>query len=234
MSREYPQFPIHVPQMGIYAIICAVDNRVYVGQSRRIRGRWKDHVHYLRAGKGSPKLQKAWDTHGWQAFRFEVLEVVKDPMILQEREQFHIDRLGAFGVRGLNTLPVAGSFDGYTPDEGARKKIGDASKKRWSDPNFRKKMAASQARATHPKRGPLSPKVLQALIAANTGKKASAETRAKMSAAKIGRPPLAAIAFNTGKPRSEEVKQKISDAKRGKKLTKEQLDRRNSRKQVVP
>lgn len=70
--------------MGIYAIVCTVDDRVYVGQSRRIRGRWKDHVHYLKAGGGSPKLQKAWDTHGWQAFRFEVLEVVTDPVNLQE------------------------------------------------------------------------------------------------------------------------------------------------------
>jgi len=61
MSRDCPHFPLNIPQMGIYAIVCTVDDRVYVGQSRRIRGRWKDHVHYLKAGGGSPKLQKAWE-----------------------------------------------------------------------------------------------------------------------------------------------------------------------------
>jgi len=59
MSRDCPHFPLNIPQMGIYAIVCTVDDRVYVGQSRRIRGRWKDHVHYLKAGGGSPKLQKS-------------------------------------------------------------------------------------------------------------------------------------------------------------------------------
>jgi group I intron endonuclease len=183
--------------MGIYAIRCTADGRVYVGQSRRILGRWQNHLKELREGRGLPKIQKAWDKYGPDAFSFEVLETVTIPGDLQTREQHYIDTLDA--VRsGLNTLTTAGSFKGYTPDEDARKKIGDAARNR--PPEVRARMRAAKLGK---KRGPQSP-----------------ETRAKISISQKGKP-MAAIQANLGRKHTEEAKRKMSIAKRAKRMERE-------------
>ena len=182
--------------MGIYSISCLVDGRVYVGQSRRIRGRWKDHLSGLKKGVGPPRLQMAWDLLGSESFRFEVLEEVLNPNLLQEREQFHIDRLGAYGEMGFNTLSFAGSFKGYTPNMEARAKIGASSRSRWKDPDFRTHMVEALKKACphKPKRGPCTDDVKQKIRLKLTGVTLSPEHRKNMSLSKKGKAPIAAIA----------------------------------------
>lgn len=204
--------------MGIYAIRCLPDGRVYVGQSRRIMGRWRDHLRELREGRGSPKLQKAWDQYGPCQFSFEVLEDVTNPDDMKGLEQHYIDTLRSV-TDGLNTLPTAGSFKGYTPDAEARRKIGEASRNR--SPETLSKMRQAKLGK---KRGPPSPETRQKMSAALRGKSRGPMPEAQreaISRSHAGKAPLAAIQANTGRKHTDEAKQKMSLAKRAKRMERE-------------
>lgn len=199
--------------MGIYSITNVITGKMYIGQSRQLRGRWISHLHELQAGVGSPKLQKDWHIFGAGAFRFEVVEVVTDGAILSAREQHYLDTLATVAT-GYNTLPVAGSFEAYTPDAEARRKIGAKSRLRCLDPVVQAKMKAGRAAYGY------TPSVehRQKLSASQKGKPRgpmSAEQRAKISAAHKGKRPEAAIAANTGVPHTAESRAKMSAAKKG-------------------
>ena len=203
----------NIPKMGIYEIRCLVDGRVYVGQSRRLRGRWLNHQRELRLGIGVPKLQKAWNIHGEKAFRFQVLELVNEPLQLCAREQYYIDLLRAFEV-GFNTLPKAGSFEGYTPDEEARAKIGAASRARMlKDPELQKRMVAASRACGYQPTEEHRKRIGEAQKGIPRGPM-SEETRQRIHEAKVGKAPWAAVKANTGRPLREETKKKIGDANR--------------------
>ncbi len=82
---------------GVYAWINLVNGKVYVGSSRNIPKRRAEHLRFLRNGNHhSPHLQAAWDSYGRDAFAFEVLEPVEDPIWLEARETTWMLRLQAF------------------------------------------------------------------------------------------------------------------------------------------
>ena len=82
---------------GVYAWINLVNGKVYVGSSRNIPKRRAEHLRFLRNGNHhSPHLQAAWDSYGRDAFAFEVLEPVEDPIWLEAREATWMLRLQAF------------------------------------------------------------------------------------------------------------------------------------------
>ena len=65
--------------MGVYAICNLFDGRAtaYIGSSKDIERRWRDHVALLRSGRHpNPYLQAAWDKYGEAAFEFYVIEEV--------------------------------------------------------------------------------------------------------------------------------------------------------------
>lgn len=58
---------------GVYIILNTASMRVYVGQSRNIRQRWRQHRNALRRGMHSNKsLQADWSSSGEECFRFHV------------------------------------------------------------------------------------------------------------------------------------------------------------------
>ena len=215
MSLEFQlAWPTEMPEVGIYKITCVPTGQVYVGQSRRLRGRWRDHVKELRTGRGSPRLQKAWDEYGEGAFHFEVLEVVVDAVCLTEQEQHYIDGLAACGPPGLNTLPVAGSFEGYTPDAEARAKIGAATRKRLQEnPNHQPGMVAASKASGYTPNARHRQRISQAQKGVSRGPMPDCQKQA-ISEAKAGKAPVAAIAAKTGSKLSAETKQKIGEANR--------------------
>lgn len=78
---------------GIYGIKCVATGKVYVGSSKAIYTRWSQHRGQLRRRKHhSPHLQRAWDKHGEDTFEFFIVEEC-DFSVLEEREQYHLDRL---------------------------------------------------------------------------------------------------------------------------------------------
>jgi group I intron endonuclease len=91
---------------GIYKITCTVTGKFYIGSAVNLRVRRKNHFMTLRGNKHkNPKLQRAFNKYGEQAFTFEVLELVLLPEMLTAREKFWIDRLNPW----FNIARVAGS-----------------------------------------------------------------------------------------------------------------------------
>src|SRR5689334_7031861 len=59
---------------GVYFILCRTNQRVYVGQSIGVLGRWETHLTQLRHGNHPTKaLQQDWRDHGEDAFEFGLL-----------------------------------------------------------------------------------------------------------------------------------------------------------------
>lgn len=93
---------------GVYAIRCSPTGDVYVGSSRDIAARWRQHEIDLGAGRHcNSALQSRWSKYGEAAFEFEILEVVDSRSALPIREQSWIDRIGT-----LNRRPAAESAAG--------------------------------------------------------------------------------------------------------------------------
>lgn len=87
---------------GIYAIVHVDTNDRYVGQSKEIHRRWRDHKRALDAGSAhSTVLQEAWRVHGSKKFRFEILELC-EPEALDALEFDHMQRGAALN----DTLPM--------------------------------------------------------------------------------------------------------------------------------
>lgn len=184
--------------VGIYAIRNAIDGRIYVGSSTRfVSIRFKEHRKQLRANRHhSVFLQRSWNKYGEIAFTFEVIELVIDPKVLLEREQFWIDQHRSYDKRfGFNISPTAGNTAG-----------------RSFSPETRAKMAASKIGTRH------TAETIAKMSASRTGRVFSAETREKISRSHRGRkhPPHTAehrakiSASGKGLKRTEETRQRLS------------------------
>lgn len=83
---------------GIYRIKNVNNGKTYVGQSIDIRRRWRDHVRMLRAQRhDNIHLQRSWNKHGADAFRFEILCIADvESMDDLERSFVHRARIERF------------------------------------------------------------------------------------------------------------------------------------------
>jgi group I intron endonuclease len=155
---------------GVYLIVNNANGRVYVGSSVNITARWCGHKRALSQGK-SPcvKLQRAWDKYGESSFSFQVIEhVAPQKELLIEAEQRWLDLYQSFDT-GYNTLKKAYSHLGAKRSPESREKLSNSLKKRFADPDVRKRMSDAAK-----KRG-----VSEAFLNAQPGK-ISAEKLEKM------------------------------------------------------
>lgn len=84
----------HANQSGIYRIINTKNGRIYIGSTRRFKGRAKSHRADLEANRHkNTYLQNDFNKCGTECFIFEVLEVIDSKEELLCREQYWIDRL---------------------------------------------------------------------------------------------------------------------------------------------
>lgn len=116
---------------GIYQIRNLINGKRYIGSSKHIYLRFRQHRTKLNCRKhDSIILQRAWDKYGEVNFAFEVIERVAELSMLQNREQYHLDlwQSAKSGI-GYNTLPLAYRTAGRPPmSTEARKKISDSRK----------------------------------------------------------------------------------------------------------
>lgn len=109
---------------GIYKITNVINGKFYIGSTDSIPDRWDNHRSELRRGiHHSKHLQRAWNKHGKENFKFEVLEECLEDMLIT-REQWYLDTLlkaqeyirresNYFLKYGYNIKPLAGrGFDG--------------------------------------------------------------------------------------------------------------------------
>jgi len=193
--------------MGVYYIQNLVTNRFYIGSSADVYSRIKSHLNMLQRGVHSNiHLQRSYNKHGQGKFAWGVCEEVFDIDQLLVVEQTWIDVMGDY-----NICTEAGSTRGYKATEETRAKL-SAVKSGINNPMygtkrpevgeiFRKlhtgKVLSEEhkrkcSEALKGKRGPWDnpesvAKIIEAARASNTGRKHSDETRAKVSAAGMGR-----------------------------------------------
>ena len=138
---------------GVYWITNLLNGKVYVGSSKNVVERWKQHILKLNRGSHpSLKLLNAWKKYGSSAFRFEIVELCELSELIQ-REQHWIDSTAAFKM-GYNMRPKAESCLGYkrgVPSEEHKQKNAKAhtgaNNANWGKPRSeatRKKIADAQ------------------------------------------------------------------------------------------
>jgi len=99
---------------GIYEIINTENNKRYIGQSRRINKRLKDHYYSLMIDKEpSKKLQHAWNKHGGNCFIFNIIEYC-DVEELDKREIYWIDYFNSINNGYNATTGGKNNFDVFT------------------------------------------------------------------------------------------------------------------------
>lgn len=99
LVREYKE---RKTRPGIFAVRCLPSGAVWTGASRDLDSQQNGIWFQLRMGNHMNKvLQQAWNAHGADTFRFEVLEVVEDEnaemiaLLLKEREALWREQSGA-------------------------------------------------------------------------------------------------------------------------------------------
>lgn len=95
---------------GIYIIRNICNDKIYVGSSKDIEGRWRKHLSDLRRGiHTNLHLQSAWEKYEEESFLLEIVLECLEEQLLQE-EQFLIEETHCYDRRiGYNKSLFAGS-----------------------------------------------------------------------------------------------------------------------------
>lgn len=113
---------------GVYEIVNTVNGKRYVGSSKNIEKREKEHFNDLRRGRHHAiALQRAWNKYGENNFYFSVIEECADVELI-EREQAHLD--SGFDY---NSSPTAGNCLGVKHSDETRAKVSEFMRRRNSD-----------------------------------------------------------------------------------------------------
>lgn len=187
---------------GIYRITCRASGKSYIGSAVNFKIRFKNHKVDLRGNRHhSPKLQRAWNKYGEDAFEFAVIEKVESRAILLQREQYWIDYTNAVDA-GYNICKnAAASMLGRKFSDEHKAKLSAAHKGKIIPPEAREKMRQAALNR--------SPEVAKKIADSRPRKPRSEEAKRKTSESLKGR------------KLSEEAKAKIGEASRGRKHSEE-------------
>lgn len=79
-------------KIGIYKITNTESNKVYIGQSLDLKRRMAKHIQALRnKNHTNQHLQLSFNEYGEDSFKFEIVEVLAEVTLLDEREMYWID-----------------------------------------------------------------------------------------------------------------------------------------------
>lgn len=211
---------------GIYLIEHTESGMRYVGQSRDIERRLREHGNGHMSSKGH--LRAAVSKYGWQAFSVRVLEEC-DSAALNGVEVMWIADLDTQHPRGYNLTSGGGQSTCISAETRARmsaSKKGIPKSAEWRAA-MSERMKNDPGTYTHlltVERKSPSAKTREKMAAARRGKTLSAETRARMAAAQRQRSPRNPHSVETRAqmsesakvrerfPASAETRQKMSDS----------------------
>ena len=110
---------------GIYRIRNTVNDMVYIGQSKNLDKRIREHRQDLRRGDhANEHLQNAWNLYGEQSFEFSVVAYISDLGCLDSAEAgwFYLtrccDRRHGYNVAAVPSSPMRGRS--HSPSSRAR------------------------------------------------------------------------------------------------------------------
>lgn len=133
--KEYEYKEMENNKWGIYRILNLINNKYYIGSSKSIVKRIREHKRLLRKGEHENKhLQSAWNKYGEQNFAFEIIQIIssdelKNNCYLRNLETKYILESGSANDKiGYNIINGGiGSLN--TPcSEEKRRKISEANK----------------------------------------------------------------------------------------------------------
>lgn len=116
---------------GVYIVKCVANGRSYVGSSKDIACRWKEHRYSLRHNEHyNAHWQRAWNKYGEDQFEWSILEETKlDSDVIRQREQHWIDILKP-------EINIAQSVEqpslGLKRSKATRKKQSNARREHWA------------------------------------------------------------------------------------------------------
>jgi group I intron endonuclease len=95
--------------MGIYKIENKINGKIYIGSSKHIEERFKEHKGLLKNNKHHSKhLQNAWNKYGEENFKFEVLELIQNRLLLKSKEQEYALKYSSLNPNhGYNIAPIS-------------------------------------------------------------------------------------------------------------------------------
>lgn len=201
---------------GIYEIVNLVNGKRYIGSAVNFKKRWNSHQHSLRQGKHPSKhLQSTWNKHGAERFSFRPL-ILCDRDNLLMYEQIAIDAMkpeynkcptagSCIGRKATAETLAKMSARASSISPETRARMSEAqSKRRHSEEtklklslHFKGRKVSDETRAklsAAAKGHAVSDETRQKLRDALVGKEVrrgwshTPESRAKMSAAKLGKP----------------------------------------------
>lgn len=115
-------------ESGIYAFRNILDGKVYVGQTKHVRTRKKQHER--GDTNNSRRFHNAMKKHGAEAFEFIVLEYCLEQN-LDEREVYWIGELNSLYPNGYNLSSGGGAFRTHHAE--TRKKMSDNMKQKYAE-----------------------------------------------------------------------------------------------------
>lgn len=160
---------------GIYRIVCIKNGRYYYGSSKNIAGRWYTHQSRLRKKEHHNSImQNAWNKHGEQSFRVEIVEHVSEEKLIEVEQKYLNEYFGKPNCMNV-AKDASASARGITRTTEQRKKISEALKGKSPSPETRRKISESLKGGKHS--AERSKKISESL----KGRKHSAEHCKKIS-----------------------------------------------------
>lgn len=130
---------------GIYKIMNNANAKLYIGSALNMRKRAKLHFYSLdRGNHHNDYLQKAYNKYGRYAFEYSVIEIVRCPKLLIEREQYWLDTTMSYEPgNGYNICKIAGSTLGFKHSRESKLLMSQFGKQRTYSDETRAKISAS-------------------------------------------------------------------------------------------
>lgn len=194
--------------IGIYAIKNITNNYYYIGSSKDIARRWKQHRKTLNNNtSNSIKLQRAWLVYKEEAFIFEVLQFCEVSQLM-DLERYYVDKYKSIELGYNINIPGASNYPkthkGKKHSQETKEKMSKSAKGKKKPPlteehKQKLRLAMLNRTFTEDQKKEIAEKISLS-HKTRTYKKATPEQR------------LARSIRQTGSKRSEETKQKQSEA----------------------